>query len=140
FFRTPIYGLGASLVRREWLLQSPFDERLDRRGYGDNYGVAIGFPAEGIHVVTSASVRHHKEPADRPPAAVAYSARILALDLFLRTERGRAWANRRRLAWSVVGNTLLHAATRNREMCWASLAALAAIVSRRNPYLARAAT
>ncbi len=140
FFRTPIYGLGASLVRREWLLQSPFDERLDRRGYGDNYGVAIGFPAEGIHVVTSASVRHHKEPADRPPPAVAYSARILAVDLFLRSERGRAWANRRRLAWSVLGNALLHAATRNREMCWASLKALAAIVSRRNPYLARAAT
>ncbi|MFL5307757.1 MAG: glycosyltransferase family 2 protein [Polyangia bacterium] len=139
FFRTPIYGLGASLVRRAWLLDSPFDERLDRRGYGDNYGVAIGFPAEGIHVVTSASVRHHKEPADRPPPAVAYRARILALDLFLRSEPGRAWAKRRHLAWSMLGNTLLHAATRNPEMCWASLKTLAAIVSRRNPYLARGA-
>jgi glycosyltransferase involved in cell wall biosynthesis len=140
FFRTPVYALGAALVRREWLLRSPFDERLDRRGYGDNYGVAIGFPAEGIHVVTSATVRHHKEPADRPPPEVAYAARVLALDLFLASARGQALASRRRLAWSLVGHTLLHAAARNRAMCQARLATLSAIVSRRNPYLTGAAT
>ncbi|HVT06865.1 MAG TPA: glycosyltransferase family 2 protein [Polyangia bacterium] len=140
FFRTPVYALGASLVRRDWLLASPFDERLDRRGYGDNYGVAIGFPPEGIHVVTSAAVRHHKEPADRPPPDVAYAARVLALDLFLGSWRGRVPASRRHLAWSLVGHVLLHAGTRNRAMCRASLRTLSAVVRGRNPYQPRAAT
>lgn len=139
FFRTPIYALGASLVRRDWLLASPFDERLDPRGYGDNYGVAIGFPAEGIHVVTAASVRHHKEPAGRPAPDVAYVARVLALDLFMGSPRGRGPASRPNLAWSLVGHALRHAATRNRAMCGASLRALSAILRRRNPYQARGA-
>jgi len=136
WFRTPIYPLGASLVRRDWLLDSPYDERLDRRGYGDNYGVAIGFPPEGIHVVTSASVRHHKDAGNRPPAAVGYSKRILALDRFLDAARGRTRARRGWLAWSLLGNTLLHGATGNRDLCWASLKTLSVIVSGRNPYLA----
>jgi glycosyltransferase involved in cell wall biosynthesis len=135
FFRTPVYALGAALVRRDWLLASPYDERLDRRGYGDNYGVAIGFPPEGIHVVTSATVRHERDPVDRPAAAVSYAKRTLALDLFLSSPRGRARASRRWLAWSLVGNTLWHAARRNPQMCRASLQTLSAVVLRRNPYL-----
>lgn len=138
FFRTPIYALGAALVRRDWLLASPYDERLDRRGYGDNYGVAIGFPSEGIHVVTSATVRHDREPGERPPAAFSYVRRTLALDLFLSSEPGRARGSRRWLAWSLLGNSLWHAARRNPELCRASLAILAAVVSGRNPYRARA--
>src|SRR5690606_21956500 len=51
FYITPVYTLGASLVKRDWLLQSPFDEVLDRNGIGDNYGVAMGFPEMGIHIV-----------------------------------------------------------------------------------------
>ncbi len=138
FFRTPIYALGAALVRRDWLLASPYDERLDRRGYGDNYGVAIGFPAEGIHVVTSAAVRHDKEAADRPSVAFSYVRRTLALDLFLSSPRGRAVASRRWLAWSLLGNSIWHAARRNPQMCRASLETLAAVVLGRNPYLAQA--
>ncbi len=138
FFRTPIYGLGAALVRRDWLLASPYDERLDRGGYGDNYGVAIGFPAEGIHVLTSAAVRHDKELAERPSAAFSYVRRTLALDLFLSSDRGRAVASRRRLAWSLVGNSVWHAARRDWDMCRASLATLSAVVLGRNPYRARA--
>jgi glycosyltransferase involved in cell wall biosynthesis len=137
FFKTPVYPLGASLVRRDWLLQSPFDERLDRRGYGDNYGVAIGFPDQGIHVVTAASVRHHKEQAERPPAPIGYSKRILALDLFLSSHHGRAVGRRGWLLWSLLGNTLLHAGTGNREMCWASLKTLSVVLARQNPYLPR---
>jgi len=136
FFRTPVYALGAALVRRDWLLASPYDERLDRRGYGDHYGVALGFPPEGIHVVTAATIQHDKDPADRPAAAVSYARRTLALDLFLSSERGRAWASRRWLAWSLLGNTLWHAARRDPEMCRASLTTLSAILRGRNPHLA----
>jgi len=138
YFRTPIYALGAALVRRDWLLASPYDERLDPRGYGDNYGVAIGFPPEGIHVVTGAAVQHDKEAAHRPPPAFSYLRRTLALDLFLSSPRGRALASRRWLAWSLLGNSLWHAARRNADMCRASLTALSAIVRDRNPYRAPA--
>jgi len=34
-FRTQFYGLGASMVRRELLLKSPYDEILDESGIGD---------------------------------------------------------------------------------------------------------
>jgi len=135
FFRTPIYTLGAAMVRKDWLLRSPFDERLDRHGYGDNYGVAIGFPAEGIHVLTSASVHHHKEQAERPSTAAAYSKRILALDLFIASRGDEIGARRGWLLWSLLGNALFHAGTGNAEMCWASLETLTLIAAGRNPYL-----
>ena len=44
YFKTPLYGLGASLIKKEWLIHSPFDETLDRHGIGDNYGVAAKLP------------------------------------------------------------------------------------------------
>src|SRR6476620_6612814 len=53
-FTTPLYSLGAAMVKKEWLLQSPFDEVLDRHGIGDNYGVIAGFPDAAIDVVTTA--------------------------------------------------------------------------------------
>jgi glycosyltransferase involved in cell wall biosynthesis len=137
YFRTPVYTLGAALVRKEWLTRSPFDERLDRHGYGDNYGVAIGFPAEGIHILTEAFVRHHKEQAARPRPSIGYAKRVLALDLFLGSPKVPAGVSRGWLAWSLIGNTLFHAAIVNPEMCWASLKTFSLVVSRRNPYLTR---
>jgi glycosyltransferase involved in cell wall biosynthesis len=137
FFRTPVYSLGAALVRKDWLTRSPFDERLDRHGYGDNYGVALGFPAEGIHVVTEAFVHHHKEQAERPRMAIGYTKRILALDLFIASRGAQTGAHRGWLLWSLFGNTLFHAGTGNVEMCWASLKTLSLIAAGRNPYLAK---
>ena len=139
YFRTPVYSLGAALVRKEWLAGSPFDETLDRHGYGENYGVALGFPAEGIHVVTEAFVRHHKAAADRPAAAFAYVRRVFALDRFIATRPGLASARRSRLAWSLIGNAVYYAVTRNLDLSWSSLTALSAIVTNRNPYLSRGA-
>lgn len=135
FFRTPVYALGASLVRKDWLQRSPFDEHLDRHGYGDNYGVAIGFPSEGIHVLTTATVRHRKEGAGRQPRSVAYEKRVLALDRFLASERGRTAGSRAWLIWSLLGNAVLHAWAGQYGMSRAGLKALSAIVARRNPYL-----
>ena len=64
YFETPVYGLGASLIKKEWLLHSLFDETLDRHGIGDNYGVAAKFPGK-IHVLNNAFVYHHQEEANR---------------------------------------------------------------------------
>lgn len=134
FFRTPVYSLGAALIRKDWLLRSPFDEALDRHGYGDNYGVALGFPAEAIHVVTGAFVRHHKAAADRPARASAYSKRILAIDRFIATRPELAGVRGTTLLWSLLGNALYQGSRREFDMCWSTLKTMSILIARRNPY------
>jgi glycosyltransferase involved in cell wall biosynthesis len=139
YFKTPVYSLGAALVRKEWLVRSPFDEGLDRHGYGDNFGVAIGFPAEGIHVVTEAFVRHHKAEAERPPMTFGYSKRVLALDRFIGQRSELSGVRRSWLLWSLFGNAVYQAGTRNFAMSWSSLKTLSIILAGRNPYRVREA-
>lgn len=136
FFRAPIYGLGASLVRRTWLLDSPYDERLDPHGFGDNYGVALGFPSEGIHIVTGAVVHHHKEGSNRLPDATAYTRRTLALHYFIRTRPElAARSSAAALVWSLAGQAAFHLLKGNRQMTCAVVATLATIARGNNPYL-----
>ena len=135
FFRTPVFTLGASLVKREWLLRSPYDERLDAHGFGDNYGVAIGFPSEGIHIVTSAFVRHHREDANRLPQAVAYGRRTLALHYFIETRPELAHVKSSFLLWSLVGQFGFHALKNNRPMAREAWATLWTIALGKNPLL-----
>jgi GT2 family glycosyltransferase len=135
FFRTPVFTLGASLVRRDWLLASPFDERLDAHGFGDNYGVAIGFPAEQFHVLPGASVRHHREAANRLAVEVAYGRRILALHYFISTRPELADVSPTLLLWSLMGQMLFHGVKHNGPMFRAALTSFKTIVFRRNPLL-----
>jgi glycosyltransferase involved in cell wall biosynthesis len=136
FFRTPIYSLGASLMKRDWLLASPFDESLDSHGLGDNYGVALGFPAEGIHVLNDAPVYHHRSEANRIADGVAQERRMLALDYFIHTRRELADARTAHLHWSLIGAGILHAASGNRTASRAMLRAFARVATGRNPYRA----
>jgi glycosyltransferase involved in cell wall biosynthesis len=106
YFVSPVYGLGASLVKKEWLVFSPYDEVLDRHGIGDNYGVAMGFPAVGVHVLNNAVVYHHHEPANRLQQPLQYFRRVLALDYFIKTKRAPEPVTRRWLIWSLTGNFL----------------------------------
>jgi glycosyltransferase involved in cell wall biosynthesis len=136
FFRTPVYTLGAALVRRDWLLASPFDESLDSHGLGDNYGVAIGFPPEGIHVLNEAPVYHHRAEANRIADGVAQERRMLALDYFIQTRRELGDARTAHLLWSLIGTAILHAASGNGTVSRAMLRAFARVVTGRNPYRA----
>jgi glycosyltransferase involved in cell wall biosynthesis len=137
---TATYGLGAALVRRDWLLASPFDERLGAHGIGDNYGVALRFPgALPIVVLTDLFVLHHREPANRPAAADAFYQRALALDYFMRTSgrfprSGSVW-----LAWSLVGKGIIAGVQGDRAMLRSIARAFRAVVRRRNPLLDEAA-
>ncbi len=135
FFRTPVFTLGASLVKRDWLLRSPYDERLDAHGFGDNYGVAIGFPAEGIHIVTSAFVRHHREGANRLPQAVAYNRRILALHSFIETRPELSHVRSGFLLWSLLGQFAFHTFKQDGQMARAAWATLWTIALGKNPLL-----
>jgi glycosyltransferase involved in cell wall biosynthesis len=134
FFRTPIYTLGAALVRRDWLLASPFDESLDSHGIGDNYGVAIGFPAEGIHIVNDAHVFHHHAAANRLAEGVAQERRMLALDYFIRTRKELRDVRTADFLWSLVGAGVLHALSGNLTGARAMGRALARVIAGRNPY------
>jgi glycosyltransferase involved in cell wall biosynthesis len=134
YFRTPIYTLGASIVKRTWLIASPYDEGLDAHGIGDNYGVAIGFPPEGIHVVTGTFVRHHKESYNRLPPEEAYARRLMALHYFLRSRRELAHLGQTAFLWSLLGQAAFHAA-RERRFARAAAATLVDVVRGRNPYL-----
>lgn len=134
YFETPVYGLGASLIKKEWLLQSPFDETLDMYGIGDNYGVAAKFPGK-IHVVNNAFVYHHQEIANRLQHKLAYYRRILALDYFRQTIPSLLFIKKRWLVWSLIGNLMLFIIKRKFFMIYPTSKALIKIVMDRNDYL-----
>jgi glycosyltransferase involved in cell wall biosynthesis len=133
--RTAVYGLGAALVRREWLLASPYEELLGAHGIGDNYGVAMGFPCTGVAVLRDLEVIHHVEPTNRLPAEDVYHERILALDYFSRTGRRRRAARPLALAWSLLGSAALFALQRNWPLARRALRAAAVVLTGRNPLL-----
>lgn len=134
FFRATIYGLGASVVKKEWLLQSPYDEVLDAHGIGDNYGVAIGFPGKKpVHVLTAAKAWHHQSTDNRLEGAATYYRRLLALDYFLHRSSRFSWWNRMWFAWSLLGNLILfRKKIKHRKGTWR---ALFVVLRNKNPYL-----
>jgi hypothetical protein len=135
-FHTAVYGLGASIVRREWLLRSPYEERLDTHGIGDNYGVALGFPGDmPIGVVTDLPIIHRKTLESRLSAGDTYLRRILALHFFLCTHPRFTAVNRAFLAWSLMGHLLSSFAGVRPELRSQIIRALRIVITGRNPYL-----
>ncbi len=132
YFVTPLYSLGASLVKKEWLLASPFEEKLDAHGMGDNYGVAMGFPGQRIDVLNTAHVYHHKEAANRLEKPSQYYRRAMALDYFIDAKRS-ARVKRPWLLWSLLGNFLYFLFLRQRAMIGTAWRSIAAIAGGNNP-------
>jgi glycosyltransferase involved in cell wall biosynthesis len=133
-FITPVYSLGASLVKKEWLLRSPFAEVLDPHGMGDNYGVAIDFP-RGIHVLKHTVVYHHSDPINRLIKPIQYYRRVLALDYFIEAKKNLVGVKRIWLLWSLKGNLLSFILSGNRKMLRPSFKAIWKIATGQNPYL-----
>lgn len=134
YFVSPVYGLGASLVKKEWLLQSPYDETLDRHGIGDNYGVAMGFPVTGIHVLNDAFVYHHQEPANRLERPLQYLRRTLALDYFIKIKPKLRHIKKGWLLWSLTGNLLSFIFVMDGMMIWPAFKSAWITAFGRNPY------
>lgn len=132
YFVTPLYSLGASLVKKDWLLASPFEEKLDAYGMGDNYGVAMGFPGQRIDVLNTAHVYHHKEAANRLEKPSQYYRRAMALDYFIDAKRS-ARVKRPWLLWSLLGNFLAFLFLRQRAMIGTAWRSVAAIAGDQNP-------
>ena len=132
--RTAVYSLGAALVRRDWLLASPYDERLSAHGIGDNYGVALGFPGErSIAVLADLAVRHHKALENRLDARATYYQRLLALDYFMRTSGRFSLVNRMCLVWSLLGQAGRFAVSGRQDLFRAAVRAGGLIGMGRNP-------
>jgi glycosyltransferase involved in cell wall biosynthesis len=131
----PVYSLGAALIRKEWLLQSPYDEVLDPHGIGDNYGVIAGFPIAAVHVVHKAFVYHHREETNRLKESLAYYRRVLALDYFIHAKKQLKYVKRYRLLWSLTGNLFMFLYLRNKMMLKATIKSMIKIALNRNPYM-----
>ena len=130
----PVYSLGASLVKKEWLIASPFDEVLDRHGIGDNYGVIVDFPIPGIRVVNGTFVYHHMEPVNRLKRSLQYYRRVLALDYFIKTKQNLSQVKKRWLLWSLIGNMISFVFSGNGTMIRANFKSIRKIIFGRNPY------
>lgn len=135
YFTTPVYGLGASLIKREWLIRFPYAEILDRHGIGDNYGVAINFPKKSIHVINNAFVYHHQEAINRLQRPLQYYRRIMALDYFRRTNKHIQHVKKRWLLWSLTGNLLGFIIAADKIMIKPSYKCLVKIMFGNNDYL-----
>ena len=133
-FFAPVYSLGGSLVKKEWLLNSPFDEVLDRHGIGENYGVIAGFPAAGIHVLNNTCVYHQQETTNRLMHPLQYYRRVLALDYFIQTKKTLKNIKRRLLFWSLIGNMISFVFSGNRSMMWAGFKSMWDVLWNKNPY------
>jgi len=135
YFTTPVYGLGASLIKKQWLLNSPYDEVLDKHGIGDHYGVTAGFPEPGIHVVTEAFVYHHQETKNRLQNSLSYYRRVLALDYFIKQPGKKLHIIKKRwLTWSLFGNLIYAIFSINTVMIKAAFKSLIVVSIGKNPY------
>lgn len=136
---TSIYPLGAALVRRDWLLSSPYDEELGPHGIGDNYGVALGFPQQRpIRVLTSLKALHHRDPRNRPAPEQVFYLRVLALERFMRRDQRFSLINRVFLAWSLLGSAAVFLARRKTRLFIAAVRALVVVLTGDNPLFRRA--
>ena len=135
YFRTPVYTLGAALVKREWLLNSQYDDILDPHGIGDNYGVAIGFPVEGIHLLNSAFVYHLEEQANRIERPEQFFRRAMAIDYFMKTRKELKGSKSMWFLWSLIGSMFGFIFSKRIKMAKVTIKLFFKIVSGNNPYL-----
>ncbi|MBV6421099.1 MAG: hypothetical protein DAHOPDDO_02368 [Ignavibacteriaceae bacterium] len=132
-FKTNIYGLGASIIKKELLINNPFDEVLDNYGIGDNYGICIKLP-DKVTVLTESLVFHHKESENRLDSGITYYRRVLALHYFLKKSNRFNSINTLWLIWSLIGSIILFVKNREFRLARASLISISKIITFNNPY------
>jgi glycosyltransferase involved in cell wall biosynthesis len=133
-FFAPVYSLGGSVVKKEWLINSPFDEVLDRHGIGENYGVIAGLPGAGVHVLNNTCVYHQQETTNRLMQPLQYYRRVLALDYFIQTKKTLKNTKRRLLLWSLIGNLISFVFSGNKPMMQAGFKSMWDVLRNKNPY------
>lgn len=135
YFTVPVYGLGASVIKKEWLIKFPYDEILDTHGIGDNYGLSVNFPRHSIHILNDAFVYHHQEIANRLQRPSQYFRRVMALDYFRRTNKNLEFVKKLWLLWSLLGNMLSFIFTLEASMIKSNFRSIINVLFNSNPYL-----
>jgi glycosyltransferase involved in cell wall biosynthesis len=139
--RCAVYSLGAALVRREVLMQNPFEQVLDPHGYGDNYGVTTRLPElRPVHVLTSLQAFHHRAIENRNTLVWASYRRTLALHYFLKSNGRFGLSHRLFFVWSIIGLALLHLSRFRIPELYMAWRVLITVVFRRNPFVMKTAS
>lgn len=134
-FRTSFYSLGANLIKRDWLLKSPYDDVLDPSGIGDNYGVALGFPqVQSIHVLDTVHAYHHRAPENRLKNVLSYYRRMLALSYFMKRHNRFGIGTRLWFLWSLIGNMLGFLLQGKVALLRATAKVFVLVMMNKNPY------
>jgi len=135
---TKVYTLGAALVKKEWLLANPFEEKLVPNGIGDNYGVTLNLSADqSIHLLTGAFVWHHHAPENRLSMITAYRYRVYALHYFMQKSNQFNFKSNLFLYWSLFGNLLSQTFTLQPKLALTTASLLWVLCLGKNPYLRR---
>ncbi|WP_089721211.1 glycosyltransferase family 2 protein [Candidatus Entotheonella palauensis] len=135
-FRVRVWGLGASLLRRDCLGDQPYDEVLDPHGIGDNFDLCLRLPGKRpVAVLTEAWIEHKKSDINCLPQHIAHFRRTLSLHYFL--SRYPSFSRRHRLIflWSLLGKYLESHYHGDRERANSILKMFRLIVTGNNPYL-----
>jgi glycosyltransferase involved in cell wall biosynthesis len=133
--RTAVYTLGAAVIKKEWLLASPFEEKLVPNGIGDNYGVTLNLPGvQPVHLLTEAFVWHHHASENRLKMIKAYRYRIYALHYFMVKSTKFSTKNILFLYWSLLGNFIAQAIRLRGKLAATTFSSLVALMLGKNPY------
>ena len=106
FFETPIYSLGAAIIRTKELKKVEFDTAFYENGVGENYDLLMSL-GQKVSIISSAKAFHHKEKSNRLGAEQSYYYRIAALHYILLKHKRFTLINLLYLIWSLVGNSIL---------------------------------
>ncbi len=133
YFTTPIYGLGASIIKSENLKNVLYDTAFYTHGIGDNYDLAIGLNKK-INVIKNANAYHHKEISNRINNNRAYYYRIGALHYILLKHERFNYKNLLFLIWSLIGNSILFLKNGALKKIYYNLIIIFRIIFRRTLY------
>jgi glycosyltransferase involved in cell wall biosynthesis len=106
FFETPIYSLGATIIRTEKLKNVEFDTAFYENGVGENYDLLMSLNQK-VGIINTAKAFHHKEKSNRLSAEQSYYYRIAALHYILLKHKRFTFMNLLCLIWSLIGNSIL---------------------------------
>lgn len=135
-FRVRVWGIGASMLRREVLEEQQYDEIFDRHGIGDNFDLCLRLPGERpVAVLTEALIEHKKSTINRVPSNLSHYRRTLSLHYFLSRYPEFSRINRIFFVWSLIGKYLESRYEGNPERASSILKMLRLVVTGRNPYL-----
>ena len=133
-FKTPIYGLGASIIKSNLLKKCMFDSAFFENGIGDNYDVAMNINEE-VYVLNSSIAYHYKEKGNRINGIKTYFYRIMALHYIVKKHKKFTTVTLLFLIWSLIGNSIVFLVNGNIRMLSATTILLFRIIFNKNIYL-----